>query len=498
MRNIFLVTFSTFVFLFFNSISFIYKAQGAQESDLAPLKKQLEIMEETLKKQQEMINTLRDKIESKEKVAQVNVPEREENEIERVVDNYLMKEETRKKMAKAGLIHNPAPFQVYWDKGLRFKSENGNFKLKLGGRIMNDWGWFTEDKDILESIGNQVDGTEFRRARLYIAGEIYENIAFKAQYDFASGGRPDFKDVYLALRKIPVVGNFRVGHFKEPFSLEELTSSKYITFMERSLNNVFAPARNTGFMLHNHALDKRMTWATGVFRNANGFGDSEGNRTTEGGYSFSGRITGLPWYKDKGKKLIHTGFSYSYQNAFENAFRFRSRPEMHMAKRFVDTGSFTADFANLFNPELAIVYGPFSLQTEYTFADVNLKRSMNSDPEFSGLYVYGSYFLTGEHRSYSTKKGSFSRVKPNRNFHWGRGKGKGAIELTARYSHLDLDDEAIRGGKLDDVTVGINWYLNPNTRVMFNYVHAEADLSNVGGKKDGNADLAAMRFQIDF
>ena len=393
---------------------------------------------------------------------------------------------------KAGLTRR----YLSWNNGLRFNSEDGKFKFKLGGRIMNDWGWFDEDNDILRSTGDQVDGTEFRRARLYISGEIYNNIGFKAQYDFASGGRPDFKDVYLELKKIPIFGNFRVGHFKEPFSLEELTSSKYITFMERSLNNVFSPARNTGFMVNNHALNKRMTWATGIFRNANGFGDSEGDRSTEGGYSFSGRITGLLYYEDEGKKLIHLGLSYSYQNAFNNAIEYSSTPEMHMADRFVDTGSFTADSANLFNPELAFVYGPFSLQTEYTFADVNIKRSVNSDPEFSGAYVYGSYFLTGEHRKYSTKSGTFSRVKPKNNFYWG--KGIGAIELTARYSHLDLDDEAIRGGKLDDVTVGINWYLNPNTRVMFNYVHAHADVLNTGVDNDGNANLAAMRFQIDF
>jgi phosphate-selective porin OprO/OprP len=492
MKNIILVMVSGFVVFFCSNVSLAVNSQGTRNPDITALKKQLDTMEETIKKQQEMINALRDKIESKEIVTHNSVSEIEENAIERVIDNYLTKEDTREKMTKAGL----APRYFYWDNGLRFKSEDGKFKFKLGGRIMNDWGWFDEDNDILRSTGDQVDGTEFRRARLYLAGEIYENIGFKAQYDFAGSSRPDFKDVYIELKKIPYLGNFKVGHFKEPFSLEELTSSKYITFMERSLNNAFSPSRNTGFMLHNHALNKRMTWATGIFRNANGFGDSEGDSSTEGGYSFSGRITGLAWYEDKGEKLIHLGLSYSYQNAFNNAIEYSSTPEMHMADSFVDTGSFTADSANLFNPELAFVYGPFSLQTEYTFADVNIKRSVNSDPEFSGAYVYGSYFLTGEHRKYSTKSGTFSRVKPKNNFYWG--KGIGAIELTARYSHLDLDDEAIRGGKLDDITAGINWYLNPNTRIMLNYVHAHADILNAGVNRDGNTDLAAMRFQIDF
>ncbi len=483
-------------------------ARMSHADDLADLKAMQMVMQKQMKAMQEKIEELekREIIRltteetanhtNQEEVVQIPINEREEIEIERVIDNYLTKKENRQKLVPNSILEltnpgSPPQFNVYWDNGLRFKSEDGNFKLKIGGRIMNDWGWLTEEKNILENVGDQVDGTEFRRARFYLSGEIYKNIGFKAQYDFA-GGDPEFKSVYMELKKIPVLGNFRVGQFKEPFSLEELTSSKYITFMERSLNNVFAPGRHTGFMLSNHALDKRMTWAAGAFRMADDFGDSEGDRTTEGGYSFSGRITGLPIYKDEGNKLIHTGFSYSYRNAFENKFSFASRPEIHLADNFVDTGEFAAEFAHLFNPELAIVYGPFSLQSEYTFANIDLDRGTpGSNPDFTGFYVSGSYFLTGEHKKYDTKTGELGRVKPNKNFNLG--KGMGAIELTARYSELNLSDKSVDGGQLSDATLGLNWYLNPNTRVMFNYVHAD-----VSGLKDGNADLAAMRFQIDF
>ena len=492
MRVCTLLIITVFIFLSYCGMP-VVNAEGIENSDLAAVKKQLESMEKTIKMQQEMINALKDKIESKEVTANQPVAINDEKKIENVVDNYLMKEETREKFKKSGYT----PEYFYWDNGMRFKTSDGKFKFKFGGRIMNDWGWFDEDRDLQDSIGDQVDGTEFRRARIYLSGDIYENIGFKVQYDFASGGRPDFKDVYMELKKIPYLGNLRVGHYKEPFSLENLTSSKYIPFMERSLNNVFPPGRNTGFMSYNHALDKRMTWALGIFRNANGWGDSEGDRSTEGGYSFSGRITGLPLYEDDGKKLVHAGFSYSYQNAFENGIRYRSTPELHMADRFVDTGMFAAESVHLFNPELAFVYGPLLLQTEYTFANTDLEDGIRSDPDFSGGYVYGSYFLTGEHRKYSTKKGSFGRVIPNNNFRWG--KGFGAIELAARYSHLDLSDEAVNGGRLTDITFGLNWYLNPNMRVMFNYVHADPDLFNAGGNNtDGDADLAAMRFQVDF
>jgi len=130
--------------------------------------------------------------------------------------------------------------------------------------------------------------------------------------------------------------------------------------------------------------------------------------------------------------------------------------------------------------------GPFSLQGEYIHSAVDSEQA--GDPDFSGFYAYASYFLTGEHRPYKNTAGKFSRVKPKKNFGAG---GPGAWELAARYSHLDLNDEDIEGGELDDITVGLNWYLNPNTRIMWNYVHT--DLDGVG-----DADAFQMRAQVDF
>jgi phosphate-selective porin OprO/OprP len=156
----------------------------------------------------------------------------------------------------------------------------------------------------------------------------------------------------------------------------------------------------------------------------------------------------------------------------------------------VDTGTFSADNVNLVGAEAAAVWGPASLQAEYMIAMVD--SSVANDPDFSGYYVQGSYFLTGEHRNYKASSGKFDRVKPNKNF-MGDDGGPGAWQLAARYSHVDLDDGAINGGELDCVTAGVNWYLNPNTRVMLNYVYADSDKLY-----DGEANIFQTRFQIDF
>ncbi len=372
--------------------------------------------------------------------------------------------------------------RLYWKDGIRAETADQSFRLKIGGRIMNDWTFYGADRSLESSTGAFEDGTEFRRARLYVAGEVYGNVIFKAQYDFA-GGDADFKDVYLGLKGLPGGSKLQIGHFKEPFGLEVLTSSKYITFMERSLPTAMLAERNTGIGVSGHCFDERLTWAGGIFRDTDGFGDGSGN-----GYNFTGRVTGLPLYQEDGARLVHIGLAYSHRNV-DDSVRFRERPESHLAPRLVDTGSLAADAVDLVGVESAVVLGPASLQGEYVHASVDGSAGMS--PDFGGYYVQASYFLTGEHRPYKRSHGAFGRVKPQENFIGKDGGGTGAVELALRYSSIDLSDAGVAGGELDDITVGVNWHLNPNTRVMANYVRA--DLDSVG-----EADVFQMRFQLDF
>ncbi len=382
-------------------------------------------------------------------------------------------------------VNDGSTMRPHWKDGLRFTSNDGSFKLKIGGRIQHDFAYFAEDGDIERRLGADVDdGTEFRRARLYFSGTIYDDIDFKVQYDFA-GGDADFKDVYLGLRNVPYVGNVRVGQFKEPFSLEELTSSNYITFMERSLANTFAPGRNTGIMFYDTMMDERMTWAAGVFRQTDSFGDGAGGRD----YNVTARLTGLPVYEEGGKKLLHLGVSYTHQNYENDTIRFRARPESHLAPRLVDTGDFSAEYGDFIGAEAAWVDGPFSLQGEYVHAFIEGRNRWDGDPNFWAASVQASYFLTGEHRPYKTSTGAFDRVRPLKNF--GKDGGSGAWELAARLSYLNLNDNGVKGGRLRDLTVGLNWYLNPNVRTMWNYVLADPS-------EGGSVSAFMWRFQVAF
>ncbi|RMH01744.1 MAG: porin [Planctomycetota bacterium] len=361
--------------------------------------------------------------------------------------------------------------RLYWKDGIRF--DLGERSFKFGGRIMNDWTYSSGLMDFR--------GTEFRRARLYLSGDIAENVDFKAQYDFA-GGDADVKDMWFRLKGLGP-GDLKIGHFKEPFGLEELTSSKYITFMERALPMVMAPSRNTGFG-YNGGGDG-YTWAFGIWRPANSYGDDKTGAST---YNLTGRFTFTPWNEDGGASLLHLGAAVSRRDLGDTgAIQVKSSPESHLlGSGFYGSGVVGADGATLFGLEAAWVEGPFSLQGEYVQTDVNALAG--ADPTFSGWYLQGSWFVTGEHRSY--KHGAFSRIKPATVF-GGEDEGCGAWELALRYSSLDLSDGPAATGTLDDVTIGANWYLNPNTRIMFDYTRA--DLQGFDA-----TDIFQTRFQVDF
>lgn len=358
-------------------------------------------------------------------------------------------------------------------------------EIKYGGRIQSDWTTIEADDALSARFGDFQDGTEFRRARLFVSGTLYQHVVFKAQYDFA-GGDANFKDVWVGLKDIPHLGSLQVGHFKEPFGLEELTSSKYITFLERSLTSAFVPSRNSGIGVHNSFAQERVTVSAGIFRNSDDFGESTGDHDR----NFTARVTGVPWQDAANGNLVHIGAAVSHRRPDDSQVSYTQRPSVHLAPKFVATGDIAADAATIVGGEFAAVIGPVPVQAEYmsTFLDAEEM----GDPRFGAFYVQAGVFLTGERRKYDPSDGTFGRTKPKSNFFTDDDPmGTGAWELAARYSKIDLNDKEISGGTMEDLTFAVNWYLNAYTRVMLNYVHAT--LIGVG-----SADAVLARVQVDF
>lgn len=406
------------------------------------------------------------------------------------------------KITKEGARGPIAHTHYYWDEGFHIVSPHKNFDLKIGGRLLFDAGDIDAD-DELQRAFPDLDGpaANLRQLRVYVLGTIYDAVDFKLDIDFANVC--EIKDNWFRITKTALLRPFIFGNQKNPFSLEFMASLTNTTFMERALpTEAFLPGRNIGITYNKATLYERMTWAVGGFLNtgsSSDLGDARDRISEANGFNLTARVTGLPWYADQGARLLHLGLSYGHQ--FRDGsdsrvdVRYRTRPESYLTDdRLVDTGDLSADGQDVINPELAVVSGPLSFQGEYfhAFADAE------EDLQFWGYYVYGSYFLTGEHRTYDTSRGVFSRVRPKKNFNLREG-GWGALELALRYSYIDLNDEAVRGGKQRDLTAGLNWYLSPHIRLMFNCIRAHVrDRTTPPPVDDGRTDIFQGRFQIDF
>lgn len=381
--------------------------------------------------------------------------------------------------------------------------------VKIDGRVFLDWTWFTQDAASVTQIGDQENGFEPRAAWIGVGGKMNQVFEYKLTINFSGTASTDsgtdfnspvFQDTYGQMNELPLVGHAKLGYYKAPMSLEYLTSARFMTFMERSFVADMVPGYRLGGMIFDTAMNERMTWATGIFSN-NVDPRILRYEDDQHGMMWTSRVTALPWYDEGsgGRGLWHLGMSYSYNSLNGENARYRARPQCHIGSRIIDTGNMAANYSNTIGFETAFLYGPFSIQSEYIEAYVN--RTAGAETvQFNAFDVQASYFLTGEHRPYKKSSGSFSRITPFepvfrvRDANGCIQTGKGAWEVAYRLSTMDLNDADITGGNATTHTLGLNWYLTPNMRVMFNYISAQTR----DGGLTGNEDIFMTRYQYDW
>ncbi len=381
------------------------------------------------------------------------------------------------------------------------------FVVRPFGRVHIDAGTFHQDDANKTAVGDANNGVNIRRARLGVEGEGFDNFFYRLDVDFvtfdsSTDTRPVIFDAYLDVQHLPGLGNLRVGHFREPFSLERLDSSNDQPFLERSAAvNTLAPFRNIGLMAFDWNAEETMTWSYGVFDEAtNEFGEDNRDRT---GLAGTGRVTWLPFINDDGSRLIQVGASYSYRKLGMTNREFASRPEINLKEgalstpSFVDTGLLQVHDYHIAGLEMSSVLGPLSFQGEYVA--LTGVQSDNQSLFLQGGYLEVMYWLTGERRNFNRTQGRYGSVTPKRAF-WidDQGDGRrcfgGAWELTGRVSWFDLDHGSLHGGRMTNLTCGLNWNYAVRSRVMLNYIHSFLDRDSV----NSNTDIFAMRLQYAF
>ena len=390
-------------------------------------------------------------------------------------------------------------WDVYRKDGLRIDNDSLGVRLKLNARVFGDAGYIRLN-DALRSAFAQDEGSNaaLTQARLSLQGWVFDQGTFKLQLEFAE--RFQIKDSWFRFNPLPYIGSITLGNMKEPFSLDEQGSSASQTFMVNALPVLaFAPGRNIGVKAQNTALDGRMTWAIGGFWNTGSYSSFAGAKDALSdaiGFDVTGRLTWLPAYEDDGRHLTHLGLSLARQS-FTGQTQVRAPPETALGNSyFADTGLFSPAAATLVALEVARVMGPWSIQGELMSGEYR-DRSLGN-PRLSGGYVFVSHVLTGEHRLYDRSDGIFDGVIPAHDFSLAHGTW-GAFELALRMSTLDLDSQGLAGGRQRDLTAGLNWYLNPSTRLMFNYVHVfVTGRSNPRAVDGGRANIWQARLQLEF
>ncbi|MGH7138267.1 MAG: OprO/OprP family phosphate-selective porin [Pirellulales bacterium] len=370
------------------------------------------------------------------------------------------------------------------------------FEHNLFGRIQADTVTFGQSPGNIKQVGHAPNGTDFRRARIGMQGTGYDVYFYRFEVDFSNPDQvialvPRITDAYVEIRQLPI-GTLRMGEFRVPLSGERLMSANDLTFIERGLPQTFSPARQLGLMLFNSTENYFFSWFSDVSTyKATDEAEQSGKA---GRVDLTQRVVFLPWYDEpsNGRYMFYFGGAYEYQNVRNMAVSYSTTPEAvlytgttkEIIPSFINTGSIAARDVQLAHAEASTVLGPLSIQGEYYATWVDPTASAGNPFFFHGAYVFASYFLTGEHRVYNRDQGYFTSVTPFSNFFRVRGsdgtvvQGPGAWEIAARFSSMNLSDKSIQGGRLNDATLGVNWYLTRQMKIMANYIYAMNNVKN--------------------
>jgi phosphate-selective porin OprO/OprP len=346
------------------------------------------------------------------------------------------------------------------------------------------------------------DGAYFRRARLGVEGTIARDFNYRFLMELGGAGTEGptrINDAYVAYTGVAPF-TFQVGAFSPPANMADGISTEDLLFLERATPAELS--RALGGADGRLGLGMRVggeRWLGALTLTGRTVNDAE---VFDSQSAVVGRFGGLVLAEEDYK--VHLGINGTYvvdpaqgsraPGTVQYGIRFRDRPELRVdSTRLIDTGSIDAESAYSTGLEFAAQWRNLLLQGEHFWHGIERRDPTFDDPRFTGAYVEGSWLLTGESRRYSAANGAFQAPKPRIPFD-GRG-GWGAWELALRYSNTDLNfDEgapgteaplgSVRGGEQEIFAAGINWYLNPNLKLMLNYLHIDVDRLNPAGPEN--------------
>ena len=382
-----------------------------------------------------------------------------------------------------------------------FSTPDGEASIRLTGRVHADYRVADNDLSLNSNAANDrdsatvADGFELRRARIGFNGFVYRDVGFEAIFN-GVGSAPTVDTAFINLGWYKPA-QLRFGRFKQPFNLEEQTSSNEIDFAERSYVNQLAPGKKLGAMLHGIPFGKDgLYYGASVFQE----GFSEESQSDGDGKRYAGRLTAdfakLAAIPDTvihlgvggigGDYQVRPGQSSQTSSNFETTTRatvlgFRSlnrgmsniyRAQIAGADianincgtagatavtgctqpRAGLAGENTVDVENnIVGLEAAFARGPFKVQGEWVRSDLDAINPVVSTGDTQqrvkgdvrAYYVQAVWNITGEKWSDGYKEGRFGGLKVANPFR--PGGGWGAFQIGVRYSAFDASDLRVAG-----------------------------------------------------
>jgi len=394
--------------------------------------------------------------------------------------------------------------------GIVFESGDKSFAMQVNGRLHADYRYYfginEDDKGTptaTAASANGADQYEIRRARIGVKAKFYDSYEFEVVADLA--GAASVLDVAYMNVNWWDQAQFRFGQYKQPMTLEELTSSNNIDFQERSFVNAMAPGKEVGAMIHG-VPTKGVTYALAV---SNGAGKNTGMETDNrvDNKDVLGRVTAnFAEIMGNSDMVLHAGASYSTgkipdATAAASAGRTEARGLTFFTAPTARTDDNSIDRKRT-GLEGVVAYGPFKLQGEWFRTNYEFDTATQSyDLDQKAWYAEALWLVTGEKYSSFYKNGAFGALKPKNDFvHPSAAMSSGAWglwELGLRYSKFDADDyddaRLVAGGTDANITTkstgyseahawtaGVKFLPNPNTKFVLNYVKTDFDNNLLG------------------
>lgn len=371
--------------------------------------------------------------------------------------------------------------------GIVVGTEDGKNSMQINGRMHFDSRWYdySEGKGAI-GLDDGADKFDVRRARIGVKGRFLDYYSGEVVLN-GTGSAPVLDVAYLNVAWWKPV-QFRVGQYKQPFSMEQLTSSNNIDFVERSFVDKLVPAKEIGAMVHGSP------WAGVTY--ALGFTSGEGQNEVEEDANVDdkdavGRITAnLAELAGNQGWLAHVGLAYSKGDISQSTRGFgisrstETRSSVNYLQNIVSSGDNDIDRRRL-GLEAALAYGPFKLQGQWV---KNSFDDSDVDEAVKAYYVQALWTITGESQVDRYKSGAFSGLRPKSNFDPKNFTG-GAWEAGIRYSKFDASDFSktlpLSRGYLeaDAWTAGLKFVANPHVRFMLDYI--KTGFENAGATYTG-------------